>query len=390
MERRSLAAGFLVVVLYPAVASSQITSVKILNYPTNAVPLGQAVTFRVEGTPCNGPVNVAWGDGTTETVFDALPFQKPHTYQNPPTLPGSTYTVTASGLGAACRSTATLTFTIAGGRTPGGGGGRRPVPVPGDPIDVLCSQIDCAKVFTDPVIKGGFGKVSQGSFIFVNGAGFWAGPGQLLLHFGAPGAVQTTVKLENLEWSTAAIGASIPDFQGFRDQTAQLQVVRSDGKKSNLWPVPFVAARDVIKLTHNDRSIITSMSCSDESDIDICNGKKDTNVSLDDFFANTDFDAFLNAPCNELICSAHKTGWDPLGADVGTDTYRAELKNGWTFLTLKGSRHPETPGWANINLSGTNTSTMNATIKWNTGGSDERISYAVHATAVGPRGVPYK
>lgn len=134
--------------------------------------------------------------------------------------------------------------------------------------------------------------------------------------------------------------------------------------------------------------MIKPILCSDESDSDRCNDHQDTNVALSILTCRWDPD--LTSYTSAFIHGSHETGWDPLGGDAGTDHYFATLKNGWTFFDLKGSRHPDKPGWANIALSGIGTPTMGANVKWKTGGSSECISYKVSASAIGPRGVPYK
>jgi hypothetical protein len=91
--------------------------------------------------------------------------------------------------------------------------------------------------------------VEPGEELIINGCGFGPTGGELRLVGSFPGGY---LKLSKLQWFPHAINARVPMVSGVKDHTAKLQVVTSDLKISNQWPMTFRATREVVRLVLNN------------------------------------------------------------------------------------------------------------------------------------------
>lgn len=166
------------------------------------------------------------------------------------------------------------------------------------------------------------------------------------------------------------------------DQPTTIQVVKPGGAKSNKQPVKFLATRETKAIPQKDMKYV----CSDEADIETCNGVFDPPFT----FFNCFFGPGIVEGSVSTIHGAHKTCWDPFGGDSGTDVYWIALKNGWvtdsfvwTEFTPCGQVHPYPAFVAGV------TGLIGSAVDWITC-SDDLVSYDGTILITGPKGVPHK
>jgi hypothetical protein len=252
-----------------------------------------------------------------------------------------------------------------------------------------------------PKIMGAFGNVTPGSSVLVLGENFGdykQGQSHLLLvgtiPYENPGAFSDPLVVRGvntpdgeipaielggpppygMDWADGYVNGTIPKVStpngqplltGVLDQNAYLQVVRSDGKSSNLWPVSFIAARQRLMVPgsafHND-------ACSPHG------------------WCSTSFDGWSVAAAHY----ADGPGIPFQQPDSGDDVYSCHLKNDFVYDSAQwgtndgvnsgpfGGGNPEPFGEADIKL----------IIGWSYSAlPDDNAVYALAVYAVGPAGL---
>ena len=244
----------------------------------------------------------------------------------------------------------------------------------------------------NPVIEGTTKEATQGGRVLIVGSGFGNPSG-----VNAPGVVNLNVG--NLSypvtpewWSDTAIYVTIPaGITGIPDQPGTL-VVNVGGTQSNLWPVKFVAARDVVLMVGPQG--VQVVLCSDSAPDNWC-----------DNYSALVRSAAGYGVWNTTFAGRHTGAWYKW-VEKGSDVYSASLKNGWTFdSAITWYLGPTLPsgewgrggsGAAILNGFQKSSASLNIVVDWN---FDviwfEGVPYpgdhlyTVDLYIVGPRGVPH-
>ncbi len=194
------------------------------------------------------------------------------------------------------------------------------------------ATVDTAMQWT-PRITGffPFSKPSPGGAVLVTGSHFGSQPGKLQLvgQFG-------TVDLVDLEWCSngKCAGGRVPETQtlcGVQDHPAKFVVVAENGRRSNEWPVTFLAKKEWKWLSWNDVEVV---SCSDDGNVNDCN-----DVRSAPGWGGPGVSFHIAPNPNEAISGYHYNCWGCVGNDSGIDRYQVTLKNGWTLSSLLLEEH---------------------------------------------------
>jgi len=221
-------------------------------------------------------------------------------------------------------------------------------------------------------------------YLTIKGCGFgWAkgaphsgahveGPGEVRLYGNFPGG---SVRLFMSPyqwwpvWYDGTIDVDVPSgLGGVFDHPVQLQVIRKDGKQSNLWPLKFKAAMQMKWLKSWDFQV----SCSKAATSNTCGPGKTAQ----------------GEPAPAKTATVRHRNDDFLS--LGTDTFSLSLKNGWYFedYVFESSGTPLSgvtpPGFTPT----PNTVTANLNYSWLVFGGEVR--YDLTFVIVGPQGVEYK
>ena len=331
--------AFVTLAVLTTEAAAQVTGLTVTPNPAIA---GSPVTITVHATNCT-EVRLYFGDGTSTTIISSgsWPQSITHSYVNT-----GTKNLHAEGSNTSppylCYTypypSATLVVTVA-------------FPRPDD-TELLLEIINWL-TFPQWGISGVLGVFTPGGQVAVKGSGFLSNPGTVTLFAGG--------YLGPLDcsggWSDQYILCTVPSITGVPDTPALLYVTTAAGSDSNKWHVPFVATRDIIPVPAS----AVGVSCSQAAGLDMCYRAP--------FFIG--FHQDLNPTCN----------W--ASTRFGSDQYNLNLKNGWrahkmitidlrTFLAQvrvpSGAQTSFTVGWHTQHLC------------W--------ISYLVHFSIIGPKGVP--
>jgi hypothetical protein len=266
-------------------------------------------------------------------------------------------------------------------------------PTPPNTLAELCQKIDCGTIFQQflkPKIEQVvpfLSNITSDGWVFIKGSGFGNKEGELFLVWEAPpGAIfppaeKLSIPSERNKdfWTPTKVFGHIPPIVGKKDQRAWLLIKTKAGKNSNIFEVNFTAEKKLKQLPSSDVVVI----CSFEADYDACNSQ----------FLEDDVPSFF---CSAPFVSAGQDGdtivgyhWTCVGDSLGTDSYKASLKNGWLFENA-----------AFTNLSGGNsaaaavtgfqsgTTSMNVKVSW----SNENVPYVLYRMNIsieGPIGVPH-
>lgn len=246
-----------------------------------------------------------------------------------------------------------------------------------------------------PVIEGTTKEATQGARVLIVGSGFGNpsgvnAPGVVILHIGNREFSSYPVTIE--WWSDTAIYVTIPaGITGVPDQPGTL-VVNVGGMQSNLWPVQFIAARDVVLMVGPQG--VQVVRCSDSAPDNWCDNYSALVRSA------TGYGAW-----NTTFAGRHMGAWYKW-VEKGSDVYSASLINGWTFDSAitwylgptlpTGEWGPGGSGAAILNGFQKSSSSLNLVVDWN---FDviwfEGVPYpgdhlyTVDLYIVGPRGVPH-
>jgi hypothetical protein len=193
---------------------------------------------------------------------------------------------------------------------------------------------------------------------------------------GVSSPVSYPVAIES--WKDTAIIGTIPaDIAGSPDVSGTL-VVDAGGTRSNLWPVKFIAAREVLL-----------MNCASQlTDYLVYCGSSGSTPGYHVCYCRN-----YTQPAS-TFWGGH-IGWIDSYAAKGNDVYKvSSLANGWTFVTA-------TTGWtgsgsATLNGFKPSSSSQNLVVEWNYDVSwvgpipvPGMVDYAVYLYMAGPKGVPY-
>lgn len=148
------------------------------------------------------------------------------------------------------------------------------------------------------------GTLQPGGVVVLRGLCFGDAQGKVRMYGAFPGAY---VLLQVNLWTDGGVAATVPaDLTGVVDQTARLQLVRSDSRASNQRNAGFVARRETVQLP---ASLVQTTSCGN-----------------------------LAGDCKPGGVSHFALRFDDDGTMVGefkdTDTYQIRLGNGWAINTL--------------------------------------------------------
>lgn len=193
---------------------------------------------------------------------------------------------------------------------------------------------------------------------------------------------ERVVTLAHSSWGEESILVHVPlDLSGYRDQTVNIRVTRSDGKTSNLYPIILAAIQDSQLLP----PALVTATCDNQVACNQCNGAVDCGSS--GFPAGPPFTSAENTSIvggHQSIPALSTFGICAGGGGFGTDRYAVHLENGWhlgAFGTHKSgnevSFHDLTVGASDFEVS----------VGWNLD-SCESAYYRVDLVVEGPRGVP--
>jgi hypothetical protein len=217
-----------------------------------------------------------------------------------------------------------------------------------------------------PEINSASSEVWPGLAFLIEGRFFLNG-GTVVLKGNFGGSSE--IDLPILFWNSDVIVAVVPEnLTGVMDQTATLEVRRSDGETASVQTM-FEATRQILMIGQTD----VTFSCSDFAWRNRCNG-----VGDEPFECCT----FRIDPLTTLAGS-HQD-YNLLGA-IGTDTVSFDLKNGWVTYDVTSSDTVSVTGFQPKVSSGT------VAAAWHTDGNIwDPVRYYVAITAIGPIGVPFK
>ena len=217
-----------------------------------------------------------------------------------------------------------------------------------------------------PRITNGPKVAEPESVIILGGERFGKSAGKVLLKWDDPGG---EVKLEILAWHDNVVGARVPAMSGVVDYAASLVLVTASGARSTLWPVKFLATRNLLWLP--DTAV--QATCSQAAWRNRCNSVGDPPLGLG-----------FHVDRAATFSASHQSGVD---FAQGTDAISATLANGWVLHNhdLWGTRD-------RVSLSGFAEGSPSATVRlfWTAGNFFDIVRYGVNLTIIGPKGVPYK
>lgn len=234
--------------------------------------------------------------------------------------------------------------------------------------------------------------LDPGEWVLVQGCGLGTSPGKLRLTGDFPGGYQD---LDIKHWAPTQVSAQLPMVAGVGDMpAARLQLVRQDGKFSNLLDVGgFRATREVKRIHPND--VIVTCGASWPGDDAECIMAKSHPLSESQFFGGATFAAkhgdHVEATCESAL--------DKLGrAKEHTDAAAVSLANGWVLAgyawwwnPLTGNVYVLPPSGFNVNASSASVSMQwGANVNKCLGPQDSQVRYRVDLYGVGPKGVSYK
>ncbi|HEY3122466.1 MAG TPA: hypothetical protein VGK70_00215 [Thermoanaerobaculia bacterium] len=199
------------------------------------------------------------------------------------------------------------------------------------------------------------------------------GPGEVRLHGNFPGG-SVHLPLSPYQWWAVWYDGRIdvnmpPGLNSLVDHTVQLQVIRKDGKQSNLWPLKFKAAMETRLLKLSDFQV----SCSNAATSNTCGPGKTAEGEPDPAKTATVYH-------EDIVLSA------------GKDTFSLpSLKNGWHFqnYTFEDSSTPSTSVTPPEFTPSANTVSANLNYFW-TIYFNGKIRYNLAFWIVGPEGFDYK
>jgi hypothetical protein len=272
----------------------------------------------------------------------------------------------------------------------------------GGAVEDLCKVVKCSGTSTGfttglptpgivdkspPVITDVIGLVQPGSAfpILILGSGFGPKPGKVNItgQFGTKQMLgdPNSPPFNPLDWSSKGkwVGAWVPgNITGVQDHQATVQIMKPGGEASNHFPVNFVAAREFGKLLI--ASDVKLLSCGDDGNFDLCNGKLDPDDSYGPFVS----------VCEASLCGDHANNWGAIGDDNDNDVFQVNLKNGWRLESIVvdkdatggtiGSPSPPFPP---------DETSWTPTISWMVTSGDQ-IYYRVYISINGPKGTSYK
>lgn len=227
------------------------------------------------------------------------------------------------------------------------------------------------------------GNVLVGSPVTLSGCGFGAQVGEVLVKGTFNNKTGQVMKMLIDAWSDKSIQAKLPaDVTGAPDQVVSVHIVAPGGAKSVDKSANFVAKRE---------KIVLSLGQLDQSST--------PNPGVYDWHKATDDQPYQGGACGETVCFDRKLMPVPPFVNVGHDTYRLSLKNGWSKSSVKLT---VSDSGADFNLVGTTTGPkpsmqdtsgpeeIGAKVTWGVLGPMGWIRYKLRLEIEGPRGVPFK
>ncbi|HKY59858.1 MAG TPA: hypothetical protein VJP59_02505, partial [Gemmatimonadota bacterium] len=234
--------------------------------------------------------------------------------------------------------------------------------------------------------------LDPGEWVLVQGCGLGTQPGKLRLAGDFPGG---HLDLDIKSWAATQVSAQLPLVTGVGDMpAARLQLLRKDGKFSNLLDVGGFRATREVRLIHPTDVIVT---CGASWGTDDCTLGQSHPLSESQFFGGASFAAkhgVQTAPkdCDDSALHCLGRWWEE------ADLAAVHLANGWTLAGYAWWWNP-LAGWSYVNApSGFQMGSSSATIAMNwglglnagKGPTQSEVRYRVDLYAVGPKGVPYK
>ena len=217
---------------------------------------------------------------------------------------------------------------------------------------------------------GGAYYFSPDGRLYLYGIDFGAKKGSIIIY--GMGFPDGKLELNQVVWeSNSRVNGRVPVVTGIKDQKVKIEVVTHDGLVSNRVEHWFRATRERRKLKCGDPAVT----------VDRCSMQANSNDCV----------------CKEIgsgpaIYGYHRNNVATTSNDVGKDTFKIELKNGWTifhgeFGTIYASSDDEkvfdpTPQWT------PSMSTWRPTFEWVVSPGD-RLQYHYKVTIEGPKGVPH-
>lgn len=209
--------------------------------------------------------------------------------------------------------------------------------------------------------------------------------GITIIRLGTQGFRQPYVErqITPLGWADSHVFGEIPaDISGVMDGIATVEIWRSDGVKSNAFPIQFKATKDLQILPLTD---VTVKSCSTAADTNLCNNWSDSSQ--------------LTIPQNvkptPSLYGSHAF-FIPLTSNQsqsGQDVFAFTLQNGWAFDNSVWGENgiSYTASGCNQYLANEDLPSPSmpgqVMVKWGTGCN---IQYHVSLHISGPKGVPWK
>ena len=240
-----------------------------------------------------------------------------------------------------------------------------------------------------PEIVGHFGFTRPGGVVAIKGKHFGSQSGKVVLRFQDWKGSYQTVNTVIQEWHDELIGLILPwDLQGFMLQTARLQVVSAQDRKSNLYGFNFSPIEDYkeVSIANDSNQLIKSVACGSDGNRNRCNHNTPSSPSP----------CAGAAPPLDLgaaIDGYHSNCWGTYGEDDGTDVYEISLQNGWTLQSRTVKIHKSgNDTWDYVHGPTPDFSISphwNPAFEWSVTSNDE-VRYKVWITIAGPKGVPYK
>jgi hypothetical protein len=151
------------------------------------------------------------------------------------------------------------------------------------------------------IVESKGSSLTPGGMVAFRGSCLGANPGEVRMYGDFPGGV---VKLHIDLWTDDSVAATVPaDLSAVMDQTAGVQVVRTDGSVSNARRLPFTARRETTRLSAN---LISIVNCSQ--------------------------DTYCSA--NSVVHNALRSEDENDGDLDGSDTWQIGVGNGWALQSL--------------------------------------------------------
>ncbi len=265
------------------------------------------VTVTGTGTCANGVV-VNFGDGDSQEKAGDLPLAfNAKSYSQ-----SGTYTVSAAAkpgtLG--CNGSASTTVNVT---------------KPGQTLMELCVVVGCGRMTLRPQIDSQLAEVTPEGTYTLTGRVFGDTPGKVYLKLYQP--LEQNREMQIQSWSDTSITAQVPDLSYIPDHDAAIFVQTSDGGKSALQSVNFVAKREVRLLTMNDPEV--SVNCSHGGNHNTCNHHSHS----DGICSGLSPAPWSHWP-NATFYGGHKNCDRVFDWDTGTDTLKVELANGFEIFGI--------------------------------------------------------